>query len=83
MATKVETKPRLTAQQKRDRDFMSVLLKGQLDKQSIDLGTIHARELSEAKEKSFLQGFAAGDRVAVNKFAALNWWERLTWKANK
>lgn len=76
MATK------LTAQQKRDREFME-LLNLELEAQKIQLGIMHARDKADTHVKSHMDGWHNGYARAINEFTQLSWWERLTWKANK
>jgi hypothetical protein len=73
---------RETVQQKRDREFMT-LLDAQLRDQRIELGVQAAREKSKAREESHLIGWHDGYNVAVREFARLSWWERLMWRAER
>lgn len=71
---------RETVQQKRDREFMT-LLYAQLRDQRIELEVQAAREKEKAREESHLNGLSDGYSIAMREFAGLTWWERLTWKA--
>lgn len=74
--------PKLTAQQKRDRDFMA-MLDLELQAQKIELGIAHARDKADTSIKSHMDGWHNGYTSARNEFADLTLWQRVTWKANK
>lgn len=74
--------PKLTAQQKRDRDFMA-MLDLELQAQKIQLTQIHAREKGDAVSKAHLDGWHNGYSRAITEFAGLSLWQRMTWKPNR
>lgn len=73
---------RLTAQEKRDREFMT-LLNAQLRDQRIELGIEHASKKSAARAEAFTQGWGQGYERAVKEFAQLSWLDRLFWRAER
>ena len=73
---------RISAQQKRDREFMALLDNALLD-QKVELGIRHAREKAEAREKSHLVGWHDGYTFAVREFSELTWLGRLFWRAER
>jgi hypothetical protein len=74
--------PKLTAQQKRDREFME-LLDLELQAQKVQLGMMHAEDKANTAIKSHMDGWHNGYARAVTEFAQLTLWQRITWKANK
>ena len=74
--------PKLTAQQKRDREFMA-MLDLELQAQKIELGVLHARDKADTSIKAHMDGWHNGYARAVTEFAQLTLWQRITWKANK
>lgn len=73
---------RLTAQEKRDREFMALLDNALLD-QKAELVVLHAREKSAARNESFERGWGQGYQRAVKEFAQLSWLDRLLWRAER
>lgn len=73
---------RLTAQEKRDREFMALLDNALLD-QKVELGVLHAREKSAARNEGFERGWGQGYKRAVEEFAQLSWLDRLFWRAER
>lgn len=73
---------RLTAQEKRDREFMALLDNALLD-QKVELGVHYARERQKAREESHLNGWHDGYTVAVKEFSSLSWLGRLLWRAER
>lgn len=67
MATK-----KLTAQQKRDREFMQ-LLHDQLEKQHHE----HQIELAKHGNENFTLGLDQGEKQAAYKFSRLSVWQRI------
>lgn len=75
MATETTAKPRLSAQQKRDREFMK-LLDESLRKQAHELGLEYAKRENDI----FGLGFDQGEQQATYEFSRLTRWQRLWWK---
>ncbi len=73
---------RLTAQQKRDREFMA-MLSLELEAQKIELGIQHARDKADTSVKSHMDGWHNGYSRAITEFAGMTLWQRMTWKPNK
>lgn len=71
MATKTST-PRLTAQQKRDREFMQ-LLDDSLAKQA----RVHEMELAKFGNENFSLGYEQGEQRAAYEFSRLSVWQRI------
>lgn len=69
------TEKKLTAQQKRDREFMT-LLQAQLDKQR------HAHQLELAKfgNENYSLGLDQGEKQAAYEFSKLSLWARIWFK---
>lgn len=68
-------KERLTAQQKRDRDFMK-LLDESLRKQAHELGLEYAGRENDV----YALGMKHGEEHAAYEFSRLTRWQRLWWK---
>lgn len=73
MATKKATPaPKLTAQQKRDREYMQV---------TADLLAKHEQELITACNQHYTLGLEQGYNEACYDLARMNLWQKLTYKA--